>query len=181
MRFSVTSLLTFSSLAFSLPIEQQPNANPTETAIQQTTRGLKTLSNSLNALTARNADVVSLSSQIMRNGNGLTSIMREGAYQVRRGPDLNVNEALFLTQPVNDMITQTQQTTQSWSASKRIIIGSGGKTVTLNILNDHLAAAAEFSDAMVAKMPALAKSTAQLYGTRAKMLIETAINEFKRS
>jgi len=181
MRFSVTSLLAFSSLAFSLPIEQQPQASATETAITQTTRGLKNLYNSLISLNARNADVVSISGQIIRNGNELTAIMRDGAYQIRRGPNLGLDEALFLSGPVTEMITQTQQTTQSWSASKRAIISSGGKQATLNILNDHLAASSEFSDAMVAKMPALAKTTAQLYGTRAKTLIEVAINDFKRS
>lgn len=180
MLFTHLPLVCLISSAFAAPA---PNANIAARDIRVIE---KSISNVQTSLKAMDAAVRSLSLNaagnahtVIERGNDLTATLKQEAAAIRKGPNVDYLEAMTLLGNVEGLAQATESTVRSWLSVKRQVIQTKGQDAVLRILRENEVAADEFTDAMVQKMPELAKYVGRAYGSRVKVAIDNAINGFR--
>jgi hypothetical protein len=180
MLFTSLSLICLVSSAFAAPT---PNTN----IVARDTRVIeKSIANVQASLRATDSAVRSLSNNaagnaqlVLQRGNELTTSLKQEASAIRNGPAVDFLEATMLLGAVEVLAQASESTVRSWLSVKRQVVQTKGQDAVLRILRENEVAAEEFTDAMVLKMPELAKYIGRAYGTRVKSAIQNAINGYR--
>ncbi|KAF2426550.1 hypothetical protein EJ08DRAFT_651654 [Tothia fuscella] len=115
---------------------------------------------------------------IKHHGDDLANSISRAAGDVRRAPNVNLNEANSLFLPVQNLADSTQRAVDAWIAAKNTVVRSGGQQVVVNIIRNQRNAGEEFTKAVVSKMPAAAAFVGQLYGDRVRASADLALRAY---
>jgi hypothetical protein len=180
MLFTYLPLVCLISSTFAAPastIELAPrDVRVIDKSIQAVQASLRAMDSAVKSLTNNplgNAQVV------LQRGNELTSTLRQEAATIRNGPNVEYLEAMMLLGNVEGLAQASESTVRSWLSVKKQVVQTKGTDAVLRILRENEVAAEEFTDAMVQKMPEIAKYIGRAYGARVSTAIQTAINGFR--
>jgi len=188
MLLTVVTSFFFATSLLAAPIDKRDVDNTNDVTV--ITRAMKNAVNSLNALKSaldtvsripQGYDLTQYEQSIERSSQDVTNTLNGGAREVRLGPSANYLEAAGLMGKVTDMQSGSSATSKSWISAKNVIVRTqGGREAALRILNDHQAAAGNFADALVNRMPGLAQGIAHEFSTPALAAVKNAIDAYKK-
>jgi hypothetical protein len=160
----------------------EQDIKPAELDIQHITAALTRLDAAFNNLNTRSNNKQEQTNQInelLNLDNFLQSELKTGTGVIKRGANIGPVEALSLVTPVQGITDLTTKVTDGWQGPAKAIINKAGKRdAVLRELTSTKIASAEFTDAMVAKLP----YAYQYIGSTAKSiqqrLIQNAIDDY---
>lgn len=153
-----------------------------ELAIQHITAALSRLDasfNNMNTRTTNKQEQTAQVNELLNLDNFLQSELKTGTGVIKRGANIGPVEALTLVTPVQSITDLTNKVTDGWQGPAKALINKVGKRdAVLRELSNTKKASADFSDALVAKLPYAYQyigSTAKSNGQR---MIQNAIDDY---
>lgn len=183
MRLTLLPLVCLLTSAIAAPIKSaKQDTRAVDLAIQHITAALTRLDaafNNINTRTNNRNEQISQVNEILNLDNFLQSELKTGAGVIKRGANIGPVEALALVTPVSTITTLTNSVTDGWQGpAKKMFNNAGKRDAVLRELTNTKKASAEFSDALVSKLP----YTYQYIGTAnkasAQRSIQNAIDDY---
>jgi hypothetical protein len=151
-------------------------------AIQHISAALKRLDgafNNLNTRTNNKQEQTSQVNEILNLDNFLQSELRTGAGVIQRGANIGPVEALTLVTPVQGITDLTTKITDGWQGPAKALINKAGKRdAVLRELTNTKKASADFSDALVAKLPYAYQYIGSTAKSTSQKMIQNAIDDY---
>jgi hypothetical protein len=181
MRPSIITTLCLFGSAIAAPVSLVPRDSMIiEISLRSVSASLQNLVTLIQGLeTHKGPNLNQHISMITHHGQELSSVMKKGANDIRRGPDATLFEATSLLGPVQQLEYATSKAVDAWIASRKTIIDSGGKYAVREILTSQQKDVDEFTQAMIKKLPFAAQYIGQTYATNVRRSIDRGISYFK--
>jgi len=147
-------------------------------SISSITKSLQDMTAAINALykNPNSSDVVR---QLKSKANSVTEQMKNGAASISAGPNVDLLESTGLIMPLNSLNLATDAALNAWISAKATIVKTGGREQVLDILREQGLAADRFTDAVLGKLPELAKYIGKEYGDLVSRRIRNAVEQFR--
>jgi len=150
-----------------------------EIAIRSAQASIQNLATLIQGLeTHKGADLNRQVNMITRQGKELSQILRRGADDISKGPDVTLFESTNLLKPIQGLADSTQKAVDAWINSRNTIISSGGRDAVREILRSQEIDAQRFTEALNKKLPVVAQYIGNIYANQVKQSIERAIGMF---
>jgi hypothetical protein len=178
MHFSVLSTLVLVTTVIAAPIDISTKDSRIITAAAiDVTNNLERLGRTLAAIRNPQAayNLTPYQRDIETSAAELTNSFQNSGRNIRGAPVASIVEATALISTINSLDSATTTTTNAWMDAKSIIVRvNGGRSAAIRMLEAHDRASAEFSNALLSKMPTAYQGTARIFR-------EKIMNEAKRA
>jgi hypothetical protein len=106
-------------------------------------------------------------------------VLREGARDIRRGPNLKADEGLTLIPTLNTMTKQLQAASDGWTNAKDMAVAAGMKAAILNMMLDASEGVIVFADVVIGKLPYIEQPLGRQYQRQFAEIIERCIKVYQ--
>jgi len=147
-------------------------------SITSITKSLQDMTAAINGL-SKNPNSNDVVRQLKTKANSVRDEMKFGAASISAGPNIDLWESTGLILPLASLNSATDTSLNAWISAKAHIVKTGGREQVLDILREHGLAADKFADAVLSKLPELAKYIGKEYGDQISKRIRNAVEQFR--
>lgn len=179
MRINFTILAYFSGCVLAAPITLETRDTAVVVrAISNAQIALTKLATTVQIYTGKpNQNAKDQQIQIDEDSQAVTDVLSQGASQMKRGPMVTFAESTRVVGQINSLIMQLEKTVNAWVQAKSLIVSAGGRKPIWETLKRQQAAAVDFAQALIAKMPASTLAGA-MYSSIVQAAYEKGIKAF---
>ncbi|KAF2431606.1 hypothetical protein EJ08DRAFT_182520 [Tothia fuscella] len=182
MRFIYLPLLCLATSIFAAPVDKREITSRDARVIEKSIGSVQNALNALaNAVRSLHSDTLNNAPSVIARGNDLTNTVLREAGIIRKGPNVDMGEAMMLIPKVEGLYQTALNGVNVWLSQKHKIIETKGQDAVIKLLRDNEQAHIEYTEAIVTKMPEIAKGAGRLSAMLVTTAIQGAINEFRAS
>lgn len=183
MQLTLLPLVCMLTSVIAAPVKSaKQDTKAVELAIQHITAALTRLDasfNNINTRTNNKQEQTTQVNEILNLDNFLQSELKTGTGVIKRGGNIGPVEALTLVTPVQSITDLTSKVTDGWQGPAKAMFNKAGKRDSvLRELTNTKKASAEFSDALVSKLPYAYQYIGSTAKSATQRMIQNAIDDY---
>lgn len=141
---------------------------------------IKRLDNDLKAVRPKQAEPKGQINNLLADDWEITNELKLSAQEIRRAASITAVESVTMITSVRKLSPLTQSVVDGWIDAKPMVKNAGRTRDVLNALLNASDAMAEFSDAIVSRLPKLEQALGTAYKSQMSSIVDGAIDEYRK-